>query len=118
MEKRTHNRYEIWFPVTLEWGAKEVWAVVRDAGPGGILVASNARLSIGSQVTVRFRVTPQDALERRVRGKVVRTEHNNDPAGRVWPHRLAIAFARPMPELDEVFRRNSGHIRPSMRVGI
>jgi hypothetical protein len=104
-EKRAFQRRCIWFPVTLQAKAGEVWAVARDAGAGGILISSAGALAVGTEVTVTFRVAPNDPSERQVKGKVVRFEPNHYDGGGAWPHRIAIEFDEPMGELDEVLER-------------
>jgi hypothetical protein len=102
-EKRAFRRRCIWFPVTLETGRGDVWAVARDAAPGGILISSAGALAVGTDVTVAFRVAPDDATEKRVLGKVVRLEPHRNDGGGAWPHRIAIEFNEPLPELEAIF---------------
>jgi PilZ domain len=102
-EKRAFQRRGIWFPVTLETGSTEVWAVARDAGAGGILISSAGALQVGTAVTVTFRVGPDDPTERRLPGTVVRFEPHRNDGGGAWPHRVAIEFAEPLPELESLF---------------
>jgi hypothetical protein len=101
-EKRAFQRRSIWFPVTLQAGTGEVWAVARDAGAGGILISSAGALAVGSEVVVTFRVAPDDPAERKVKGKVVRFEPNHYDGGGAWPHRIAIEFAEPLGELEDL----------------
>jgi hypothetical protein len=101
-EKRAFQRRGIWFPVTLETNTGEVWAVARDAGAGGILISSAGALVVGTEVTVTFRMAPDDPTERKVKGKIVRFEPNRNDGGGAWPHRLAIAFDEPQPELESL----------------
>ena len=104
-EKRAHKRRAIWFPVTLKKtdGGPDVWAVTRDAAPGGILISSAGALSVGTEVTLSFRSSPDNPDERSVRGKVVRFEPHKNDGGGAWPHRIAIEFTEVLPELESVF---------------
>jgi hypothetical protein len=99
-EKRAFQRRCIWFPVTLRTGTGEVWAVARDAGAGGILISSAGALEVGTEVAVTFRVAPDDPTERKVQGKVVRFEPHHNDGGGAWPHRIAVEFSEPLPELE------------------
>ena len=102
-EKRAFQRRCIWFPVTLRAGTSDVWAVARDAGAGGILISSAGALAVGTEVTLTFRVAPEDPTERAVRGKVVRFEPHKYDGGGTWPHRIAVEFSEPLPELEALF---------------
>ena len=86
----------------LETGTGEVWAVARDAGAGGILISSAGALAVGTEVTLTFRMAPDDPTEQRVKGKIVRFEPNRNDGGGAWPHRLAVAFDEPHPELESL----------------
>lgn len=97
MERREHTRYLIWFPVTLGANDKEVWAICRDASRRGIRLSSQVPLEVGAEVTVTFRLSPEDANERVVTGRVVRIRNTS---GSTWPHDLAIEFAEELPELE------------------
>lgn len=100
MDRRARQRYLIWFPVTIEGAPGEVWAVCRDASSGGILVNSAGLLEVGAKVAVTFRVRPEEPEERRVEGRIVRIERNEDDPLGPWPHRLAIEFEHAVPELE------------------
>jgi hypothetical protein len=106
-ETRGYTRYPVWFPVTVLAPGGELWAVSRDASPGGILLSGTTSLEIGAEVTVTFRVQAED-VEHSVRGHVVRAdaEEDDDPRG-VWPHRMAVEFVEPLPQLDVPLRRAS-----------
>jgi hypothetical protein len=103
-DKRAFERSCIWFPVSVETDARQVWAVCRDIGAGGIMISSAGALEIGAAVTVTFRVAPDDPTERKVDGCIVRIEPNQDDGGGTWPHRMAIEFLRPMPEIDSLLK--------------
>jgi hypothetical protein len=106
-EKRAYDRYDLWFPVTIEGPSRKVWAVCHDASAGGILVSGTEELMVGSMVTVSFRVTVNDAEEKSVRGRIVRVEGPNDDPRAVWPHRMAIEFLEPVSALQGLFAHAS-----------
>jgi len=112
-EKRAFDRHCIWFPVSVETDTRQVWAVCRDIGAGGILISSAGALEVGAAVTVTLRVAPDDPRERRVEGRIVRTEPHYEDGGGTWPHRLAIEFLEPMPELQSLVEKWS--MPPSSR---
>jgi len=101
-ERRAHERHCIWFPVSVESGEKTTWAVCRDIAAGGILLSSSGAIEIGVTVTLTFRTGPDDTSERKVEGNVVRIDRSHDDGGGAWPHRLGIAFAEPIPELESL----------------
>ena len=107
MDKRQHGRYNVWFPVTLDVAGAQVWAVCHDASSSGILVFCSSALALASEVAVRFRVVPEEAEERTIRGRVVRLESLEHQPREVWTHRMAIEFFEPIPELEGVLRRQS-----------
>jgi hypothetical protein len=105
-EKRSHARYALWFPVTVDVDSRQVWAVCRDASAGGILVTGSAELNIGEFVTLSFRVS-SDEQERKVSGRIVRVERSDDNPRAVWPFRIAIEFLKPDATLQSNFARTS-----------
>lgn len=113
-EKRSYRRYEIWFPVTLERPAaseadREVWAICRDASPGGILVSAMRPLQVNESCRVRFRLRPDDPTEHVVTGSVVRAERNADEMVLAFPYRTAVEFTTSeedlLEELEKVTKR-------------
>jgi hypothetical protein len=104
-EKRAFGRHCIWFPVSVETDARQVWAVCRDIGAGGILISSAGALEVGAAVTITFRVAPNDTREQKIAGRIVRIEEHHDDGGGTWPHRLAIEFLEPMPELESLLEK-------------
>ena len=96
-DKRSYRRYEIWFPVTLERPAapeaeRAVWAICRDASPGGILVSSMLPLHLHESCRVRFRLRPDEPTEHIVTGSVVRAERSVDEVALAFPYRTAVEF--------------------------
>jgi hypothetical protein len=102
-EKRSFDRYALWFPVTVDCDASQVWAVCNDVSPKGILISGSQPLKVGDQVTVAFRVS-QDGPERRLSGRIVRVEPRDEDPRAVWAHRMAIEFAEPDATLQSAFR--------------
>jgi hypothetical protein len=111
VEKRSHGRYALWFPVTVDGGTSRVWAVCKDVSAGGILISGNAGLNVGDEVTVTFRVSPGDA-ERTLAGRIVRVEPPDDNPRAVWSHRMAIEFHEPDATLQSSFKKASSRPPP------
>ncbi len=103
-ERRAHERYTLWFPVTVDRAARKVWAVCRDASAGGILITGSDRLCVGDRVTLTFRVTA-DGTERTLSGRIVRVESPDDNPRAVWPYRMAIEFLERDETLQSLFER-------------
>ena len=105
-EKRAHPRFCLWFPVVAVAGGGSVAAVCRDASSGGLSIASSSPLEIGTEITISFRVAPDEEDHVAV-GRVVRIDgHANNPRD-VWTHRVAIEFAEPQLELDRLLKQHS-----------
>jgi len=104
-EKRTYQRYKIWFPVTILIGKREVWAICRDASSGGFLLSAESPVEVGQNVRARFKVSPRARAERMVSAKVVRTEASVGELMLAFPYRAALEFTKPVPDLlDELAR--------------
>lgn len=102
-EKRSYQRYTIWFPLTLKLPDREIWAICRDASPGGVLISAVTPLEKGTKLELHFRVTPGNDQERIVPASVVRQELNRDELVLAFPYRLALEFTSPMQDLlDEL----------------
>jgi hypothetical protein len=110
-EKRSYDRYSLWFPVTIEGASRRVWAVCKDASAGGILISGSEGLSVGDVVKVSFRVSP-DSGERVLAGRIVRVEQPDDNPRAVWSHRMAIEFIEPDATLQSSFSRASSRPPP------
>jgi hypothetical protein len=106
-EQRSFDRFALWFPVTVDAASCKVWAVCRDASASGILISGSARLAVGDEVSLTFRISPEDPADREVKGRIVRVERPDEDPRTVWPHRMAIEFAHPVPELQALFKRVS-----------
>ncbi|MGO9836701.1 MAG: PilZ domain-containing protein [Polyangiaceae bacterium] len=110
-EKRSYDRYSLWFPVTLDGASGRVWAVCKDASAGGILISGTQGLNVGDVVTVSFRVSPGEA-ERNLAGRIVRVEKPDDDPRAVWSHRMAIEFVEADTTLQSSFTRASSRPPP------
>jgi hypothetical protein len=101
-EKRSHSRYALWFPVTIDSSSRQVWAVCNDVSAGGILISGSTQLNVGDVVAVSFRVSP-DGPDRKVSGRIVRVEPRDEDPRTVWPHRMAIEFIEADATLQSLF---------------
>ena len=100
-DRRGRERHEVWFPVELDSVKLEQrLAVSHDVSSCGILLSAATSLDAGSKVTVTFKVLPDDALEQKLQGRIVRVEKNADDPDGLWPLRIAVEFDQPVPELQ------------------
>src|SRR5512134_3460842 len=100
MTRRTNDRYEVWLPVKVD-ALREGIAVTHDASGRGVLMLTASTLDPGASVEIALKM-PGEPEPRRVTGRVVRVEENPaDPHG-LWPHRMAIEFDEPQPDLEWV----------------
>jgi hypothetical protein len=109
IEKRSFDRYALWFPVTIDLSsnaARRIWAVCKDVSAGGILISGSEELEVGDVVTVSFRVAPEGE-ERRLSGRIVRIDPQDENPRSVWMHRMAIEFIEPDSTLQSAFQRAS-----------
>ena len=91
-ERRRHPRHGRWFPVTLEAGGRDFGCICRDVSEAGMLVAARHEVVVGTALTLRFKLSPNDADERIVQGRVVRCERGGTEQGLDFPIRLGIYF--------------------------
>jgi hypothetical protein len=110
-EKRSYSRYALWFPVTIDSPANQVWAVCNDVSAAGILISGSTALKVGDAVTVSFRVS-QDSPERKLAGRIVRVEARDEDPRSVWAHRMAIEFVEPDATLQASFSPASSRPPP------
>ena len=103
-DRRTSPRFVVWFPVHLDGDESGGVAVTKDVSRSGMLVATADELVVGAEVTVTFRVVPVDGALREVKGTIVRIEKNDSDAVGPWPHKVAVEFDQPLPELEPVLR--------------
>lgn len=97
-ERREHPRHEVWFPIEVEIPDGNAVAVSYDLSEGGLLMAVGDRLEVGQDLAISFRVT-KNAPEKRLRGRIVRVEHNPPSVDAFWRYRIALAFDEPQTEL-------------------
>jgi hypothetical protein len=103
-DRRDATRHAIWFPLKVDTPASsDGVAVSRNISETGVLMLSATKLDPGSPVTVTFRVE-RSGPERTVQAKIVRMERNTGDTTGIWPWRVAVEFAEPMPELDPLLR--------------
>lgn len=113
-ERRTHERYRIWFPVQVDAGSLgTVVGISRDASAKGLRIDSNADVVLGAPVRVRFRVSPHERSQA-VEGTVVRV-HRNRIDDSHWPYQLAVQFDDPDPSLDPRLRAEMSQQCPGHR---
>jgi len=110
-ERREHERYTLWFPVTVDSDAHKVWAVCKDVSVGGILISGSGGLDVGRVVTLRFRVSPEGP-ERTLTGRIVRVDAPDTNPRSVWPYKMAIEFLEPDARLQSLFARASSRPPP------
>lgn len=80
---------------------REGIAATHDASSRGVLMVTASTLEPGAHVEIAIKL-PEQAEFRKISGRVVRVEDNpEDPHG-LWPHRLAVEFDQPEPELEWV----------------
>jgi hypothetical protein len=99
-ERRGGDRHVAWFPIRVD--AEELGeglAIAKNVSRGGLLLASPQKFVIGAPVRLSLHLDPMSSEPREVMGTVVRMEVNEaDPDG-LWPHKLAVEFDDPDPEL-------------------
>ena len=106
MERR-NPRYTVWLPIRVE-ELPEGMAVTHNASGRGLLVVTASALDVGSPVSVTIQLPPGGETEKSVHGRVVRVEPNDEDPDGMWPHRLAVEFDHPVPELEEVLKNLAG----------
>jgi hypothetical protein len=100
MPRRENDRFQVWIPVKVD-ALREGIAVTHDASSRGVLMLTASTLDPGAPIEVSLKL-PDQAVPKRVTGRVVRVENNEaDPHG-LWPHRMAIEFDEVVPELEWV----------------
>lgn len=103
-EKRSYERFQVWFPMRIGTGDDQGLAISYDASAKGLLIASPASLQVDDVIDVTFAMPPPEGNEKTVKGRVVRVGKNEaDPDG-MWPNRLAVEFEEEVPGLEDVLR--------------
>lgn len=110
VQRRSHGRYHVWFPVQVEGtDGLTAMAVNQNISAGGMLVRISTKLAQDQEVTLRFKVPPELREERELKGRILRIEPNaEDPQG-MFPYRIAVEFdaidASLVPFLEEAERQ-------------
>lgn len=105
-ERRRGERFRVLFLMRLEAGTEGEWlALSRNMSQSGALVAASPELKVGQSVTLTFQGMPVDEEERRVEGTIVRVEPNAEEQNTYWPHRVAVEFGEPVPELEPLLEK-------------
>jgi c-di-GMP-binding flagellar brake protein YcgR len=108
MERRTNERYRIWFPMTVVTDdGEEGTAITYDVSAAGLLMACPGKLDVGAHVTLRFRVGADDPDQRAIGARVVRVEDNAPDEEGPWRHRMAVEFDTPQPDLQGVLEAHA-----------
>lgn len=114
-ERRTHRRYDVWFPVQVDAGQLgNAVGISKDASATGLRLDVNAELVIGAPVRVRFRVSAHESAQD-VDGTIVRAQRNGPEEDSDWPYQLAVEFDDPQPSLDQRLHSELLHQRPGAR---
>ena len=105
MSRRENERYQVWIPVKVD-ALREGLAITHDASSRGVLMLTASTLEPGSPVEIALKM-PDDPVPKRITGRVVRVEDNDqDPHG-LWPHRMAVEFDEELPDLEWVVGTNA-----------
>ena len=107
-DRRASPRFVVWFPVHVDGDGEDdgegAVGVTQDVSRSGMLMASADELVVGAEVTVTFRIVPVDGALREIKGTIVRLAKNDSDSAGPWPHRVAVEFDEPLPELEPVLR--------------
>ena len=112
-ERRTYERYVIWFPVTVRAGDVEVGTICRDASSGGLMVSSPIQLKPKTPVACAFRLSIESQADVSSAGVVLRVERNEGDMVLAFPYRLAIGFDPARPDIEEMLRHAEKAFRES-----
>ena len=105
--QRHSSRFTVWLPVRVK-ELPEGMAITHNASGGGLLMVTATTIDVGSPVSITISVPPEGSPEKSVHGRVVRVEPNSEDPDGMWPHKMAVEFDHPVPELDEVLRNLAG----------
>src|SRR5262245_66480116 len=97
----------VWVPIRIE-ELPEGIAVTHNASGRGLLMVTASAVDVGSTVSITLQVPPDGQAQTSVHGRVVRVEPNSDDPDGMWPHRLAVEFDHPVPEIEEVLKNLAG----------
>jgi hypothetical protein len=112
-DRRTYERYVIWFPVTLRAGDEEIGTICRDASSGGLMVSSPIQLKPKTPVVCAFRFSVESQADVSSAGVVLRVERNDGDMVLAFPYRLAIGFDPARPDIEELLRHAEKAFRDS-----
>lgn len=99
LDRRGPYRQRGWFSVRLSSEDADATTVAQNVCEGGVLLVSREPLKVGEAVSLSLHIDPANEPPWMLGGRVVRSHDNEaDPNG-LWPHKVAIAFNRPVPEL-------------------
>jgi hypothetical protein len=101
VQRRT-PRFAFWLPMAVDELPAKL-AVCRNASKNGILMVSRSHLAPGTRVTLRLEL-PTSGDKRTLHGHVTRAERNDDDPEGLWPHRIAVEFDAPEPDLELLLR--------------
>lgn len=76
-------------------------AISHNASGRGMLLVTATTLQVGAQVHIVVQLPPEGSEERKVSGRVVRVDKNKDDPEGIWPHRVAVEFEEPVPDLEK-----------------
>jgi hypothetical protein len=98
LDRREYDRLRFWLPVEVD-GRQRSFAVSHDASDGGLLLVSDRALDVGAEIRVSFRLPPTGPVEVKQSATVIRVSRNDEDPDGLWPYKVAIRFAEPVPML-------------------
>jgi hypothetical protein len=101
MERRVHQRYDLWLPVRVD-GIDAGIAVTHNASQNGLLIVTATEAEAGTDVTVSFQLP--GGGEHTAVGRVVRSGPNEDDPQGLWPFSMAVEFEEPLPDVETLRR--------------
>ena len=98
--RRAFRRRQLYAAVGIDSAERKDRAgVTRNISAGGVLFHSPSQFRLGEELELRIRSPIGTALDRRVKGVVVRVA--TDTPDTAFPHLTAVAFQEPLEELAE-----------------
>ncbi len=101
IDRRGLFRQRGWFSVRVASEDGESTTVAQNVSESGLLLVSRRALAVGDSVVLSLHVDPANEPPWMLGGRVVRSHDNQADPGGLWPHKVAIAFDRPVPALIE-----------------
>jgi hypothetical protein len=99
MERREHKRRRFWLPLEVE-GLEGGVAVSHDASDNGLLLVTSSSVPVGTSLQITLTVPPGGPVVVPVTATVVRVTRNDEDPDGLWPYKMAVAFAEPVPDLE------------------